>query len=106
MKLEVAVNVYFHDSDTSGARFDRIDRVLAAVLRQGFNMTQLVDDVVAAVAKIGPAINALEAKITEVLANSGMSQADKDALTQAVADLKAAFDDASDGVDEAAPPAP
>ncbi len=105
MKLEITAHVHFHGPDMS-ARFDRIDRVLAAVLRQGNTMTQVVDELVAVVAEVAVAINTLEAKITEVLANSGMSQADKDALTQAVADLKAAVADAADGVDEAVPPAP
>lgn len=71
-------------------------------------------DVGAAVAKIPGAIDAFEARITELLNNSGMSQEDKDAITKATADLRtatgvalAAAADAADGVDEGAgTPAP
>lgn len=69
-------------------------------------MTQVVTDLVEQVAAVARAVNALEAKVTAVLANSGMSAEDKAAIEQAVADLKAVVADADDGVDEAVPAAP
>lgn len=118
MKLEITAHLYFHDQ--ASERFDRVDRFLSALLKQGNTMTQLVDDLVtevanvkAAVATFAPAVDALEAKITAILATSGITAADAAAITQAIADLKGvattaatAVADAGDGVDEAATPAP
>lgn len=71
-----------------------------------------VKDVKAAVEQFPAAIDKLEADVTAAINKSTtMSQADKDALTQATADLRSslttattALADAADGIDEAANP--
>lgn len=84
-----------------------ISAALAALAGKVDHMTQEVDDLVEQVAKVGPAINAFEARITAILAASGMSAEDKAKIVQATADLKGDLADADDGVDEAAtPPTP
>jgi hypothetical protein len=89
--------------------------LLEMLLYQGENIMATVDDLVSAVdvvkvevAKIGPAVDALEAKITVALANSGISAEAQAKIDAAVADLQgiaagvaAAVADAADGVDEA-----
>jgi hypothetical protein len=102
MKLEV--HLYLHDVETS-KRFDRIDRFLTTLIAEGKTMTQLVDDLVAAVGEIAVAVDALEAVVTD-LKSKIADPADVAKLEGALAGLKAAVADAGDGVDEAVPPAP
>lgn len=65
-------------------------------------MTKIVDDIVAEIANIAAAVNALEAVVTDL--KSKIADPDDAAkLVQALADLKSAVADAGDGVDEAAP---
>lgn len=63
----------------------------------------------AAVPEVKAAVDALEAAVTAATNNGGMSQEDKDAITQASADLRDALQgltdavaDARDGTDEGA----
>lgn len=111
--MNLTVHLYLHGSDE---QLTRIERSIHSVLLEGKKMTQVVDDLVAEVANLKnafaplpAAVDALEAKVTEALKNSGISQADFDAITAAIADIKSvaagvagAVTDASDGVDEAA----
>lgn len=90
-----------------------IQQGVQAMTQEVEDLKQAVTDVKAAVGQIPGVIDAFEARITAILANSGMSQEDKDAITQATADLRAttatalaAVADANDGTDEGAPPAP
>ncbi len=102
---ELKHDVFFHLDPSQFTALRVSLATLIEVIRKGFStMTQEVDDLVAEVAKVGPAINKLEAAVTAALANSGMSAADKAAITQAIADLKADLVDADDGVDEGAAP--
>jgi hypothetical protein len=78
---------------------------LYLILWKVIDMSQLVDDLVAAVAEIGVAVNALEVVVTD-LKSKIADPADTAKLEQALADLKAAVADAGDGVDESVPPAP
>jgi ABC-type transporter Mla subunit MlaD len=104
MKLEV--HLYLHgDAEETSKRFDRIDRFLTTLIAEGKTMTQLVDDLVAAVGEIATAVDALEAVVTD-LKSKIADPADVAKLEGALAGLKAAVADAGDGVDEAVPPAP
>jgi ABC-type transporter Mla subunit MlaD len=104
MKLEV--HLYLHgDAEETSKRFDRIDRFLTTLIAEGKTMTQLVDDLVAAVGEIAVAVDALEAVVTD-LKSKIADPADVAKLEGALAGLKAAVADAGDGVDEAVPPAP
>jgi hypothetical protein len=78
---------------------------LYLILWKVIDMSQLVDDLVAAVGEIGVAVNALEVVVTD-LKSKIADPADTAKLEQALADLKAAVADAGDGVDESVPPAP
>jgi cell division protein FtsB len=78
---------------------------LFLILWRVINMSQLVDDLVAAVAEIATAVDALEAVVTD-LKSKIADPADVAKLEGALAGLKAAVADAGDGVDEAVPPAP
>jgi cell division protein FtsB len=75
---------------------------LFLILWRVINMSQLVDDLVAAVAEIATAVDALEAVVTD-LKSKIADPADVAKLEGALAGLKAAVADAGDGVDEAAP---
>jgi hypothetical protein len=75
---------------------------LYLILWKVIDMSQLVDDLVAAVGEIGVAVNALEVVVTD-LKSKIADPADTAKLEQALDDLKAAVADAGDGVDEAAP---
>lgn len=66
------------------------------------HMTQLVDDLVAAVAEIAQSVNAMEAVVTE-LKGKIPDPDDVAKLEGALAGLKAAVADAADGVDESVP---
>jgi cell division protein FtsB len=77
---------------------------LFLILWRVINMSQLVDDLVAAVAEIATAVDALEAVVTD-LKSKIADPADVAKLEGALAGLKAAVADAGDGVDEAATPA-
>ena len=79
--------------------------LLAPVLRRisslETRMTQLVDDLVAQVAAVAAAIDALEAVVTDL--KGKIADPDDAAKLQGALDgLKAAVADAGDGVDEAA----
>jgi ABC-type transporter Mla subunit MlaD len=78
---------------------------LFLILWRVINMSQLVDDLVAAVAEIATAVDTLEAVVTD-LKTKIPDPADAAKLEAALAGLKAAVADAGDGVDEAVPPAP
>jgi uncharacterized protein YoxC len=101
--------------------FSAIDRLVLAITSKGNGIMEQIDELVATVADVkakvesfGPAVDAFEARITDLIKNSGMSEEDKAKVAAAVADLKAvattaqgAVDDAANGVDEAAgTPAP
>jgi cell division protein FtsB len=75
---------------------------LFLILWRVINMSQLVDDLVAAVAEIATAVDALEAVVTD-LKSKIADPADVAKLEGALAGLKAAVADAGDGVDEAVP---
>jgi hypothetical protein len=77
------------------------------ILWKVIDMSKLVDDLVASVAEIATAVNALEAVVTD-LKSKIAGPADTAKLEQALADPKAAVADAGDGVDESVvvPPAP
>jgi ABC-type transporter Mla subunit MlaD len=78
---------------------------LFLILWRVIDMSQLVDDLVAAVKDIATAVDTLEAVVTD-LKTKIPDPADVAKLEQALAGLKAAVADAGDGVDEAVPPAP
>ena len=98
--------------------FTAVDRIVAAINLKGSNIMEQIEELVAVVADVKakvegfvPAVNAFEARITDIIKNSGLSAEDKAKVEAAVADLKAvavtakaATDDAADGVDEAAAP--
>jgi cell division protein FtsB len=75
---------------------------LFLILWRVINMSQLVDDLVAAVAEIATAVDTLEAVVTD-LKSKIADPADVAKLEGALAGLKAAVADAGDGVDEAVP---
>ena len=79
--------------------------LLFFILWRVVDMSQLVDDLVAQVAAVAGAVDALEAVVTD-LKSKIADPADTAKLEQALADLKAAVADAGDGVDESVPPAP
>lgn len=114
-----------NDVDVSGvvqrltsieARLGIIEVNLKTLQTQGAKTMSTVQDLVDAVAEvktavgqIPAAVDALEAKITEIGKRVGLSPEDQAALDQAVTDLRdvvgtanAAAADAGDGVDEAA----
>lgn len=120
MNFRLDVHLYHHtehERDDHRLLLD-IARGVSILLTKGNRMTQEIDDLKQAVADVKAAVdqfpgavNAFEARITEILKNSGMSQEDKDAITGATADLKAALAtatdslaDAADGTDEADTP--
>ena len=77
------------------------------------DLVGVVDEVLNEVGKLGPAVDTLEAKITEALKNAGISpqaQAKIDAavgkLKGVVANVATAIADATDGIDEASLPPP
>jgi cell division protein FtsB len=75
---------------------------LFLILWRVIDMSQLVDDLVAAVAEIATAVDTLEAVVTD-LKSKIADPADVAKLEGALAGLKAAVADAGDGVDEAVP---
>lgn len=112
--MKIDVHHFFH---FESAQLNRIEAAVTAINTRGIRMEQVTQDTLDAVKEIGDAVDQLpaiidgfEARITQIIANSqGMPQADKDALTQAVADLKGkaqkvrdTIADAADGIDEAA----
>lgn len=124
--MPIRIDVYHHIMFDTGA-LGQIEQLVKQVntkvdllIVKGNIMTQEVDDLKTAVTEVMTAVDqlpgvvdAFEARITTLIANSGMSQADKDAVTAATADLRssvakalAAVADATDGIDEGAPTPP
>lgn len=86
-----------------------LSRKVQAMSEEVEALTNTVNDIKAAVPAVAAAVNTLEAKITEALANSGMSAEDKAAIVAVTNDLKDAVKglgdavaDANDGTDEGA----
>lgn len=101
-------------------RFERIERVLNEVKELFMTVKPEIDEVLnlsrASASQVGAvkdAVNALEAKITELAARGVLTDEDRAALIEIADNLRGsvqgtseAIADAADGVDEAATPAP
>lgn len=116
--MSINANVYLHgleDVDKILHKLKHLEVIGEHIMATLDELVGVVDEVLNEVGKVGPAVDALEAKVTEALKGQGISaeaQAKIDAavtkLRTVVTNVSAAVADASDGLDEATivPPAP
>lgn len=116
--MKFNINVYLHGLDELEKVLSELEEIKNKgdlIMATVDDLVLVVDQVLDQVGRLGPAVDALEAQLTQALKNQGISpeaQAKIDAavgrLQGVVANVATAIADATDGVDEAnvPPPAP
>lgn len=104
MKLEITIPVlHIHVHSPGHAE---IMTGIRRIINQGEAMSEASKELLDVVNAIPPAVDAFEARITEILSRPAIDTPETKAdIAAAVATLRGALADAADGVDEAATPA-
>jgi hypothetical protein len=106
---ELHINVDAQAFSDLLARLDRIEALLAGIPSIGKNIMATIDDLAVAIGDLkvkvesfGPAVDSLEQKIKDALAGENLSQATKDKIDAAFAEVTGLVGTAQTALDDAA----